>query len=256
MKRILLPLLLMIFLLTGCGCVDKTEKLVIGIDDDFAPISFRNERNELVGFEIDLAREACKRMCAEVEFKPIVWSNKREEITSGNLDMIWNGLDITPERKEYMIFSRPYMDDRQVVLIRADSNLNITSEYDMGGKIVGVQAGSSSDDFINLDEKLKSSLAAFKTYGTLRETLEALTNEEIEICICDELVARYAVNSCPNQFKLVNAKIGSTTSMGIGFPKDKRELRDRVQKVFDEMIKDGTARRISIKWFDADLIRS
>ena len=100
MKKLLIAICAVCLLLTGCGdCVDKTDKLVIGIDEDFAPISFRNERNELVGFEIDLAREACKRMCAEAEFKPIIWSNKREEILSGNLDMIWNGLDITPERR-------------------------------------------------------------------------------------------------------------------------------------------------------------
>lgn len=255
MKKILLPFVLMILMLTGCGNHIEQSKLVIGIDDDFAPISFRNENNALVGFDIELAREACKRLGVTAEFKPIIWGNKREEILSGNIDMIWNGLDITDERKEYMIFSRPYMDDRQVVLIRADSDLEITSEYDLAGKIVGSQAGSTSDDYINLNADIKDKLAAFKTYEKFKDTLEALANGEVEICICDELVARYAVNTFPNQFKLINVKIGNIAQMGIGFPKDKRDLRDKVQAVFDEMVKDGTARTISEKWFHADLIR-
>lgn len=255
MKKRFLLFILMILMLTGCGNHVEQSKLVIGIDDDFAPISFRDEDNTLVGFEIELAQEACKRLGVVAEFKPIIWDNKREEIISGNLDMIWNGLDITDQRKEYMIFSRPYMDDRQVLLVRADSDLKITSEYDLTGKIVGLQAGSSSDDYLNLNADIKDKLAAFKTYEKFKETLAALANGEVDICICDELVARYTVNTFPNKFKLINVKIGDIAQMGIGFPKDKRNLRDKVQAVFDGMIKDGTARAISEKWFQADIIK-
>lgn len=256
MKKYFLPFMLMIFMLTGCSGCTGTNKLVIGIDDEFAPISFHNERNELVGFEIDLTKEACRRLGVTAEFKPIDWNNKREEIMSGNIDMIWNGLDITDERKEYMIFSKPYMDDRQIVLVRKESAFSINSEYDLEGKIVGTQAGSASDDYINKNKDLKESLAELKTYEKFGDVFDALQNGEIDVCVCDELVGRYEVNNHPNQFELINVKIGFMTEMGIGFPKDKAELRDKVQVVFDEMIKDGTAREISEEWFGADLIKS
>ena len=49
-------------------------KIVVGLDDNFPPMGFRDEKNELVGFDIDMAREAAKRMGVEVEFKPVDWS--------------------------------------------------------------------------------------------------------------------------------------------------------------------------------------
>ena len=263
MKKILIALLLVTLSLAGCGGeknsqgVDRhsDKKIVIGVDDNFPPICFHNERNELVGFDVDLAKEAANRMNIEIEFKPITWKDKREEITSGNIDMIWNGLDVTEERKEYMIFTKPYMDDRQILLIRADSDLDIHSEGDLEGKVVGSQAGSTSDYYIMQDENLKSSLKAYKVYDTFTAVLEALKRGEVEVLICDELVARYEMNKNPDELELINVKIGSIMEMSVGFSKDNSKLRDNVQTVFDEMVKDGTAKKISEEWFKADLIK-
>ena len=95
MKKYLWLFMLMFLLLMGCSDINKVEKIVIGIDDDFAPMSYYNEQGDLVGFDIDLATEAAKRMGVLVEFKPIDWDGKRTAINSGTIDMIWNGLDIT-----------------------------------------------------------------------------------------------------------------------------------------------------------------
>ena len=265
MKKIFVVVgLFVTMIFTACGGGDNnfvnnsrnTNKIIIGIDDEFPPICFHNERNELVGFDIDLIKEATERMGVKTELRPIEWDKKREEILSGNVDMIWNGLDITQEREEYMIFTRPYMDDRQVVLVNKGNGANFFSEDDLEGKIVGVQAGSTSEDYINNDENLKNRLGGFKVYKKFNGVIEALRNEEIDALICDELIARYEIKKYPNQFELINVKIGNAAEMAIGFPKDKKELRDRVQKILDEMIKDGTAKKISEKWFKADLIKS
>lgn len=255
MKRIILPLVLIISALAGCGSFGGVDKIVIGIDDEFAPICFHDERNELVGFDIDLAKEAAERMGVEIEFKPISWANKEEEILSGSVDMIWNGLDITEERKEYMIFTRPYMDDRQILLVRKDSDLDIHAEEDLAGKIVGTQAGSTSDDYLSGNNERLNSFKAYKTYSHFFELLNALMNGEIDVLVCDELIARYEMNRTPDQLELINIRIGTAAEMAVGFRKDKIELRDKVQKTFDSMIKDGTAREISLKWFQADLIK-
>ena len=257
MRKIFLLLLLAVLLMTGCDNVQSEEhaKIVIGLDDDFAPIGFRNERGELVGFDVDLAKEALERMGVEGEFKPIKWNEKREELESGNVDMIWNGLDITDERREYMIFTRPYMDDRQVLLVRRNDDSGIFSEEDLAGKIVGVQAGSTSEDYINGNEELRRMLIGYKVYDKFIEAVDALQRGEIDVIVCDEMVARYETNKHPAKFKIVNVKIGEIMEMAVGFRKDNVELRDRVQKVFDEMIADGTAKKISMKWFRADLIK-
>ena len=256
MKKIVLLLLLVVLMLTGCGNSHIGRKLVIGIDDDFAPLSFHNERNELVGFDIDLSKEACRRMGVTAEFKPIDWDNKKAEITSGGVDLIWNGLDITDERKEYMLFSKPYMDDRQVLLLKHGVDLKIYSEYDLASKIVGTQAGSISDDYINQNTELKDSLEDYRSYEKFGEAVEALKRGEIEVVICDELIARYEMNTHPDELTMLNVRIGVISETGIGFAKNNAKLRDEVQAVFDEMIKDGTAQDISEKWFQADLIKS
>ncbi len=259
MKKIFLPFMLVIFLITGCaGNKDSDKvgdtKLIIGIDDNYAPMAFHDEKGELVGFDIDLARETANRMDVEVEFKPIDWSKKKEEITSGNIDIIWNGLDITDERKEYMIFSKPYMKDRQIILVKAGNDQGIITEGDMEGKIVGTQAGASPENYINGNEELLNSLREFKTYPNFKEAFTALDSGEIDVLICGELTARYEIGKTPGKFKVIEVTVGPVWEIGVGFRKDNVALRDRVQKAFDEIVKDGTAREISEKWFQADLI--
>ena len=258
MKKIFVSVLILVTMsFTGCGgSLTGAKKVTIGIDDEFPPICFHNERNELVGFDIDLAKETFQRMGIKAEFKPINWFNKREEITSGNVDIIWNGLDITDERKEYMIFTAPYMDDRQIFLVKKGNDQGIQAEGDLQGKVIGLQAGSTSEYYISKDEKLKSSLSGYKTYTRFNDVLTALENDEIDVLVCDELIARYETKSHPGQFELIDAKIDFTTEMAVGFRKEDTELRDIVQKVFDEMVEDGTAKKISEKWFHADLIKS
>ena len=264
MKKIFLPLLLMIFLLTGCGgeSSDKTngnskdlKKIVIGLDEHYAPMGFRNEKDELIGFDIDLAKEVAKRMGVAVEFKPIDWNKKEEELNAGNIDIIWNGLDITPERMENILYSKPYMDNRQILLVKGGNNKDIRSEGDLADKVVGTQAGSNSETYIDQNENLKNSFAAFKTYDNYRNAFKALEGGELDVLICDEIAGRYEMSKVPQKFDAIELTVGPVTELGIGFRKDDTELRDRVQSVFDEMVKDGTAKKISEEWFQADLIK-
>ena len=256
MKKFFLPLMLVMFLLTSCGGDFKEkEKLIIGLDDDFAPMGFHNEQNELVGFDVDLAKETAKRMDVEFEFKPIDWNKKKEALTSGAVDLIWNGLDITEERKEYMIFTRPYMDDRQIFLIRKDDDQNIHSEGDLEGKIIGTQAGSTAETYINQAEELRTKVKEFKTYNKFKEAIAALKNAEIDVLICDEMIARYEINIHPDQLEIIDVKTGFVTEMAVGFRKEDTALRNKVQAAFDDMVKDGTAKKISEQWFQADLIK-
>lgn len=262
MRKIFLPLLLLIFFVTGCvGEIDDNNgtkhgnKYIIGLDDEYAPMGFHNEKGEIVGFDIDLAKEVAKRMGVEFEFKPIDWDNKREEILSGNVDILWNGTDITDERKEYMIFTKPYMENRQILIVPKGNPQNIHSVGNLEGKIVGTQAGSSSRDYVDANPKLKNSFKEFKTYLNFKEAFADLYRGNVEVLICDELAGRYETSKLPERFTVVEVTIGSVCEIGIGFRKDDVELRDEVQKVFDEMIKDGTAKKISEKWFQANLIK-
>ncbi len=97
--------------------------MIIGIDDKFAPMGFRDENNEIVGFDIDYAKAAAEKMGVEVEFQPIDWKTKETELSSGRIDLIWNGYTITDERKEKVLFTKPYLKNAQVVVTLADSKI-------------------------------------------------------------------------------------------------------------------------------------
>ena len=259
-------LLLVTMVFAGCGggnepaktdgdSKDTAKKIVIGLDDEYAPMGFKNEKNEIVGFDVDLAKEAAKRLGSEVEFKAIDWNSKEAELKSGRIDIIWNGLDITPERQENMLFSDPYMDNRQIVFVKRDNDQGIKSEDDLSGKKVGTQAGSTAETYIVDKKGFKDSFAEFKTYGDYVSAFMELDNGRIDALVCDEIVGRNAMSKQEGKFDALEVVVGPVSQFGIAFRKDDTELRNKVQKVFDEMIADGTAGKISEQWFGADLIK-
>ena len=262
MKKFLAVLLILTAtIFTGCGgekeasAPKKTDGVFfVGIDDEFAPMTFRDEKGTIVGFGIDLAKEAAKRMGVTFNFRPIDWNGKESAITSGSVDMIWSACDIIEEYKEYMIFSKPYMDNRQIVLLRVDDESKINSESDFAGKIVGTQSGSNSETYIKESEDLKKTFKDFKTYRSVKDAFIALNGGEIDLLVVDEIAALYELKKSADTFKIVDVTVGPVTKFGIGFRKNDTELRDKVQDVLGEMVKDGTAKKISEKWFHADLI--
>ena len=267
MKKILMAALLLVTMVfAGCGggnepaktdggAKSDAKKIVIGLDDEYAPMGFKNEQNEIIGFDVDLAKEAAKRLGSEVEFKAIDWNSKEAELKSGRIDIIWNGLDITPERQENMLFSDPYMDNRQIVFVKNGNDSGIKAEADLAGKKVGTQAGSTAEAYIDSVENLKSSFAEFKTYGDYVSAFMDLENGRIDALVCDEIVGRYAMSKQGDKFQALDVAVGPITQFGIAFRKDDTDLRNKVQGVFDEMTKDGTAGKISEQWFGANLIK-
>ena len=267
MKKILMAALLLVTMVfAGCGggnepaktddgAKSDAKKIVIGLDDEYAPMGFKNEQNEIIGFDVDLAKEAAKRLGTQVEFKAIDWNSKEAELKSGRIDIIWNGLDITPERQENMLFSEPYMDNRQIVFVKNGNDQGIAAEADLAGKAIGTQAGSTAEAYIDSTEGLKASFKEFKTYGDYVSAFMDLENGRIDALVCDEIVGRYAMSKQGDKFQALDVAVGPITQFGIAFRKDDTDLRNKVQGVFDEMVKDGTAGKISEQWFGANLIK-
>ena len=148
------------------------------------------------------------------------------------------------------------MDDRQILLVRKNNPPKIFSANDLEGKIVATQAGSTSNDYLNQNPEIKNTLADHKVYAKFNEEVDALRNGTVDVIICDELIARYEINRGSDDLQIIEIKIGKIIQTGIGFPKDKVALRDKIQETFDEMIRDGTARKISEKWFNADVLKT
>jgi polar amino acid transport system substrate-binding protein len=225
-------------------------KLVLGLDDSFPPLGFRDENNTIVGYDIDLATEVAKRLGVELVCQPIDWSAKEQELDTGKIDCIWNGFTMTDARKEQMTFTKPYLDNAQVVVVRADSGIN--SLADVSGKVVGVQAESSAVDAINASPNFKNSL---KTIVEFKENVTAMNDLEIkriDAIVMDQVVANYTITQSGKPYVVLPEGL-ATEQYGVAFKKGYNALCDKVQATLEEMQADGTVTAISNKWFGTDL---
>lgn len=260
-KRSIFGLMLVVVLVAGlfAGCSSATKKdtnannddktFVVGLDDSFPPMGFRDDKNEIVGFDVDLAKEVGKRMGMEVVLQPINWDTKELELDSGNIDVIWNGLTITDERKNAMDFTNPYLKNDQVIVVKKDSP--IKTKADLSGKNIGVQKGSSAYDAFTADPISKE--ATLAEYPENVSALSDLGIGRIDAVIVDSIVARYYITSEKAEFVVLSESL-SPELYGVGIKKGNTELLTQVQDALDAMIADGTAATISTKWFGEDII--
>lgn len=270
MKKLLSVVLSTAILLSvvGCGSASSTstgnsseattaqtsassDKIIIGLDDQFPPMGFRDDNNQIVGFDIDLAKAAGEKMGCEVEFQPIDWDSKELELNTDKINLIWNGFSITDERLANMEFTKPYLNNRQIIVVKNDSD--IKSKADLEGKNVGIQDGSSAVDAVNADE-IHTKFASMPTYKTNILAFTDLETGRVDAVVADEIVARYylAQNKDKN-FKVLDDDFGSET-YGIAAKKGNTELIDKLQKALNELSADGTAAEISEKWFGEDIV--
>ncbi|GJM73843.1 hypothetical protein HMSSN036_60590 [Paenibacillus macerans] len=212
-----LVLTVMLTALAGCsgsgsGSGKGGNTLIIGIDDKFAPMGFRDEKNEIVGFDIDYAKAAAEKMGMEATFQPIDWSSKESELNSGRIDLIWNGYTITEERKGKVLFTKPYLKNSQVIVTLADSP--ISSIKDLAGKVVGLQSLSSAADALNADP-IKSEIKTVTEFPDNVLALSDLKTKRLDAVVIDEVVARYYMSKEEGAFKILGESL-APEEYGIG----------------------------------------
>ncbi|MEH7247734.1 amino acid ABC transporter substrate-binding protein [Neobacillus niacini] len=234
-------------IVTGCSKSSGKEEntLVIGIDDKFAPMGFRDEDNNIVGFDIDYAKGAAEKMGAEVKFQPIDWKTKEAELSSGRIDLIWNGYTITDDRKEKVLFTKPYLKNAQVLVTLSDSKL--TKLDDLEGKVVGLQSLSSASDALDASP-VKEKLKTVTEFADNVQALTDLKSGRLDAVVIDEVVINYYMTKEAGTFKVLDESL-APEEYGIGVKKGNEELLEKLQKALDEMNEDGTAASISEQWF-------
>ena len=159
MKKTLAVLLALclVFTLTATAAF-ADGKLIVGFDAEFPPYGFLAEDGSYDGFDLAMAKEVCDRLGWEFEAVPIDWDAKDAELSSGNINCIWNGFTYTGREDQYT-WSEPYVDNSIVLVVKADSG--ISSLADLAGKTVMAQAGSSAVDAVADKEGFKDSLGGY-----------------------------------------------------------------------------------------------
>ena len=258
MLKKLVSLGLVLILIAGCSAKSTTDdslknvldsgKLIVGYTE-YPPMGF-TDNGEVTGFDIDIAKEVCDRLGVEAVFQIIDWDSKVMELNGNNIDVIWNGLTITAEREEEILFSKPYFNNRIVILTLTDKTTNAIAE--LSGLKVGVELSSSGQEALE-GNAVFASLNEMVKFTSISEAVLDLRAGNIDAIVADEIFARYAVSKDPTAFRIAS-EVFNSENYGIGFRMKDVALRDKIDEIIDAMIDDGTAAEISIKWFGEDLL--
>ncbi len=228
------------------------DKIVVGLDDTFAPLGFRDEEGNLVGVDVELMEATGEIMGIPFELQPIDWSMKETELANKNIDMIWNGYTITEERKEKVAFSQPYLNNRQVVVTMADTDINTLA--DLTDKTVAAQAESSAIDAINSKPEIAQTFKSLGEFETNDQCLMDLEAGRTDAVVADEVIIRYYVSKKGEEkYKILEEDFGKE-EYGIGVRKEDTQLLEALNVALDTLKENGTTKEISEKWFGSDII--
>ena len=262
MKKKLLSILLAATVIAGIftGCGDKKdsadkvestnkETFVLGFDQEFPPMGFVGEDGEFTGFDIELGTEVAKRLDLKFVPQPIAWDAKDLELESGTIDCIWNGFTMTGREDDYT-FSKPYLENRQVFVVLADSG--IKTQADLADKIVEVQADSSAEVAMKENTALSDTFKKLQAVPDYNTAMMDLEQGAVDAVAMDEVVAAFQIQSKEGVFVILDEEI-SAEEYAVGFLKGNDELKDKVDATLKEMADDGTMAKISEKWFGKDI---
>jgi ABC-type amino acid transport/signal transduction systems, periplasmic component/domain len=264
MKKVMTILLAVLMLLSLAACGGKEEEvndqdtqeaertqLIVGLDDTFAPMGFRDEGGNLVGFDIDLATAVCEYLGWEVIFQPIDWEAKEMELNNKNIDCIWNGMSITPERQQSMSLSKPYLNNRLVIM--CNEGIVVSSKEDLANLKIGTQAQSAALETMQADdvwESIKDNVSEYRSYDEVILDMQA---GRIDVMVVDEVLGEYKNSKLDKKFSVSDVDFGDDL-YAIGFRKEDTALTKQVEDAIDALIANGKAAEISEKWFGKNIV--
>ena len=212
----------------------------------FAPINYEDpETGELIGFDTELAKAVCADLGIEANFIVISWDAKEIELNSKNIDCIWNGMCITPEREEEVLFSIPYATAVQSVIVR-EGYEEIATLDDLVGKIVGVQMSTTGDLFVSDMEGVE-----VRQYSSGTNAAMDLAAGRVDAVMIDSAPAASIVSNIEGLVILEGIEMDEE-SYSIAFAKDNTELVEKFNAALEELTADGTIPAIIEKYIPAE----
>ncbi|TDX52449.1 basic amino acid ABC transporter substrate-binding protein [Orenia marismortui] len=242
--------LLMMLLIVGCsnstqlGTLEKIKeegKLVVGTEASYRPFEYHNAKDEIVGFDIDIAKALSKELGVELEIKDIAFDGLIPSLKTKKFDLVIAAMTITESRKKSVDFSTPYFNAGQVIAV-LDSEDQIQNVEDLVGKTVGVQLGTTGDLKVSEIDGLE-----IKRYEKIPQAFIDLKNGRIDAIVNDLPVTATFVK------KVEGVKIVGTPfteeNYGMAIRKDDNELEKRLNEALSNIKEKGIYDKIYAKWF-------
>ncbi len=225
--------------------------MVVGIDDQFPPMGFVGDDGELTGFDVELSKLVAEKLGVEAKIQPINWDSKEMELNSGKIDVIWNGYTITADRIKEVEFTKPYLNNQQVLVVANDSK--VKTKADLEGKVVGAQVESAGLDALNADTDLVASVANIPEYDDYNMALLDLGTSRLDALAIDKIYVGYTMAQNPGKYRVLDETL-SDEYYGIGCAKGAVALREAIDKALDELYADGSIEELSTKWFGENIV--
>lgn len=230
--------------------VQQAGKLVVGLDDSYPPMEFRDESNNLVGFDIDLGNEIGKKLGVKVEFTTTDWNGILLSLTSKKFDVILSSISITDERKKTIDFSNSYIDGGQVMIVKSN-NSSIKDSSSLKNKIIACQLGSTGEEAASKIQGTKE----VKKYDKITEALHDLSIGRVDVVVADAQVGGYYTQKQSGEFKILDERL-TKEPIGLGLRKSDKDLTAAINKALDDLKADGTLSKLSTKWFGYDIYKN
>ena len=255
MKKVILAAIVVVMALTGVfamvGCnkdsdqayIENNGEMIIGYTL-FAPIAYE-ENGELIGFDIDLAKAVAADLGINVKFQLINWDTKEVELNAKNIDLIWNGMTLTEDRKTSMECSIPYLNNRQVAVIRKADAAKYTTKESMASAKFTAEKGSAGASIVATE-------FANSTYNGLNSQAEALLDVKSgtsDIVIIDSVMAGFYCSQ-PDyaDLQMVTSVEFDTEQYAIAARKGDTKFIEKINASLKKLKENGTVATIAAKY--------
>ncbi len=246
--------------LVSCGSakedweyIEDKGELVIGITL-YEPMNYYDENNKLTGFDTEFAEAVCDKLGVEAKFQVIDWSQKESELKSKTIDCIWNGLTVTEERKENMAFSNPYVDNKQVLIVKEENLAAVTAEGGLDGLKVAAESGSAGETAITEDDAVPN--AEFIGCSAQKDVLMEVKAGTVDGGVIDYVMAISSLKEGTDYSDLVMVETVELTpeQYAIGFRLEDKETLKKVNETVDELAEEGKLQELAEKYGLTDVL--
>lgn len=250
-------LLLAVFMVIGCfaGCKnnDKEDELIIGITY-FAPMNYLDSDGKtLIGFETEFAKAVCDKIGMKAKFQEIKWETKEIELNGNQIDCIWNGMTIDEEKKENMQLSVPYMQNKQVAVVRKENADKYKDLTDLKDAKIVAESKSAGETVATKNETFKE--ASYTPVDSQAKALMEVKSKTADICLVDYVLTIGSIGAGTSYEDLVIIdKDFAPEEYGIAFKKGNTELCDKVNAAIQELANEGKLNEIAQKYKLQDLL--
>lgn len=235
---------------TSLSKVEEAKTLVVATSGTLYPSSYYNDENELVGYDVDVAKEVAKRLGVEITFKEYNVDGQVSSLTRGEADFAANDFGLTDERAEKFSLSTPIKYSFDSMIVRKSDDSGIASLEDLDGKKA---AGEPNTSYMRLAESYGAELVTYDN-ATNDQYLTDVANGRTDVILNDYYLQKMAVAALPDiPVKILEDVYFNPNETGFLFVKDHQALQEKVDAVLAEMKEDGRLKELAETYFQTDI---